>query len=130
MAHAILVVGEVADGALTPITAEMLGAARRLSDGGTVGCALIGSGVQASAQDAIARGADEVLVVDDAQLAEYNTDTYLQAMLAVNEQAAAPIILFGQTNMGRDLAPRLAFRQGTGVVMDTIELAIEGEAVA
>ncbi len=126
MAHAILVVGEVADGALAPITAEMLGAARRLSDGGTVGCALIGSGVQANAQDAIALGADEVLVVDDAQLADYNTDTYLQAMLAVNEQAAAPIALFGQTDMGRDLAPRLAFRLGTGVIMDTVELAIEG----
>ena len=57
MAHAILVVGEVADGALAPITAEMLGAAKRLSDGGTIACALIGSGLGSNAGDAIALGA-------------------------------------------------------------------------
>lgn len=126
MAHAILVVGEVADGALAPITAEMLGAAKRLSDGGTVACALIGSGAGSNAGDAIALGADEVLVADNAAFAEYNTDTYMQAILKLTEQAAAPVILFGQTDIGRDLAPRLAFRLGTGVIMDTIELAMEG----
>ena len=127
MASSILVVGEVEEGSLAKITAEMLGAARRLSGDGTVVCALIGSGVEASSQAAIALGADEVLIVDDAALAEYNTDTYLQAMLKVAEHASAPIILFGQTNLGRDLAPRLAFRLETGVIMDTIELAMEGD---
>lgn len=131
MANAILVTGEVADGALIPLTAEMLGAARRLaeSSGQSVACALIGSGVEGKAQDAIALGADEVLVVDDPALAEYNTDTYLQVMLKVAESASGgspAIILFGQTNMGRDLAPRLAYRLNTGVIMDCIELAMEG----
>ena len=126
MANAILVVGEVADGALAPITAELLGAAKRLSDGGTVACALIGSGAGSNAADAIALGADEVLVADDAALAEYNSDAYMQAMLKVAEQAAAPVILFGQTNIGRDLAPRLAFRLGTGVIMDAVELEMQG----
>ncbi len=127
MASSILVVGEVEEGSLAKITAEMLGAARRLSGDGTITCALIGSGVEASGQAAIALGADEVLVVDDAALAEYNTDTYLQAMLKIAEQASAPIILFGQTDLGRDLAPRLAFHLDTGVIMDTIELAMEGD---
>ena len=126
MAHAILVVGEVADGALAPITAEMLGAAKRLSDGGTVACALIGPDASSNAGDAIALGADEALVADNPALAEYNTDAYMQAILKLTEQAAAPVILFGQTNIGRDLAPRLAFRLGTGVIMDTVELAMEG----
>lgn len=129
MANGILVVGEVEDGALVPITREMLGAARRLAgeSGQSVACALIGSGVEGKAQECIAFGADEVLVVDDPNLAEYNTDTYLQAMLKVLEQAAPAIILFGQTNLGRDLAPRLAFRLDTGVIMDSVELAMEGD---
>ncbi len=110
-----------------PITGEMLGAARRLSSDGTVACALIGARVESSAQSAIALGADEVLVVDDPALADNNTDTYLQAMQKIAEQASAPIILFGQTDLGRDLAPRLAFRLETGVIMDTIELAMEGD---
>lgn len=126
MANSILVVGEVTDGGLAPITAEMLGAARNLASDG-VGCVLMGSGVESAAQAAIAHGADEVFVVDDPALTEYNTDTYLQATLRANEQAGAPIILFGQTNLGRDLAPRLAFRLETGVIMDTIELAMEGD---
>jgi electron transfer flavoprotein alpha subunit len=32
----------------------------------------------------------------------------------------------GQTNIGRDLAPRLAFRLGTTVAMDCVELAVDG----
>jgi electron transfer flavoprotein alpha subunit len=126
MASGILVIGEVSEGALVPITGEMLGAARRLN-AGTVACALIGSGVEAQAKDAIAAGADEVLVVDDTALAEYNSDTYIQAAAHVIEQAQPSIVLFGQTNVGRDLAPRLAFRLGTGVIMDTVELALEGD---
>ncbi len=126
MANSILVVGEVADGALAPISAELLGAARRLTGDG-VGCALTGSGVEAVAKEAIAFGADEVFVVDDPQLAEYNSDAYIQAMQKVVEQASPSIVLFGQTNVGRDLAPRLAFRLNTGVVMDATELAMEGD---
>ena len=64
MASSILVVGEVGEGGLAPITKEMLGAGRRLSADGSVGCALIGSGVEAHAQSAIAHGAAEVFVVD------------------------------------------------------------------
>ena len=129
MANVILVVGEVAGGALVPITGEMLGAARRLagSSGQTVACALIGAGVEARAQECIALGADQAFAADDAALAEYNSDAYLQAMLKIVEQAAPAIVLFGQTNLGRDLAPRLAFHLGTGVIMDTVELAMDGD---
>ena len=126
MANAILVVGEVADGALVPITTELLGAARRLG-GGSVACVLIGSGVEANAKDAIAFGADEALVVDSGDLADYNSDAYLQALLKVVEQASPGIVLFGQTDLGRDLAPRLAFRLSTGVIMDCVELSMAGD---
>lgn len=127
MANVILVVGEVDGGGLVPLAGEMLGAARRLADasGHSVACALMGSGVEAQGQAAIALGADQAFVVDDAALAEYNTDTYIQAMVHVVEQASPAVILFGQTNLGRDLAPRLAFRLRTGVIMDTVELAME-----
>jgi electron transfer flavoprotein alpha subunit len=129
MANSILVVGEVAEGALAPIAAQMLGGARKLAgdSGASVACVVIGSGVEAQAQEAIAFGADEAYAVDDAALAEYNSDSYAQAMAKVVEQVSPAIILFGQTDLGRDLAPRLAFRLGTGVIMDTVELAMEGD---
>lgn len=129
MVNVILVVGEVADGELVPLSGEMLGAARRLAgaSGHTVAAALLGSGVEAKARETIAQGADQAYVVDDGALAEYNSDAYLQAMLKLVEQVAPAIILFGQTNLGRDLAPRLAFHLNTGVIMDTVELAMEGD---
>ena len=128
MANTILVVGEVAEGALVPISAELLGGARRLAEGSgqTVVCVLLGSGVEGVAQETIAFGADEAFVVDDPALTEYNSDVYLQAMLKVAEQLSPAMILFGQTNLGRDLAPRLAFRLETGVIMDCVEMTMEG----
>ena len=128
MANVILVVGEVAEGALVPISAELLGGARRLAgeSGQTGACVLLGSGVEGVAPETIAFGADEAFVVDDPALTEYNSDVYLQAMLKVAEQVSPAMILFGQTNLGRDLAPRLAFRLETGVIMDCVEMTMEG----
>ena len=36
-------------------------------------------------------------------------------------------LLLGQTAIGRDLGPRLAFRLGTSVTLDCVELAIDGD---
>jgi electron transfer flavoprotein alpha subunit len=121
----ILVVGEVAGNALSPFSTELLGAARRLDGaGGDVSCALLGSGVEGVAQEAIAFGADKVYVVDDAALTQYTTDGYVQAMEAIVAQANPAVILIGQSNTGRDLAPRLAFRLNTAACMDAIDLAV------
>ena len=129
MANGILVVGEVQDGQLVPVTAELLAGARKLAESGgqQVQCLLVGSGVEGLAQEAIAAGADEVLVADDPALAEYNSDTYIQAIEKAVQDEQPLVVLFGQTNLGRDMAPRLAFRQKTGVIMDAIELSMEGD---
>jgi electron transfer flavoprotein alpha subunit len=128
----ILVLAETADGTLAAITAELLAAARRL--GGSLGqpacAALVGSGVAGLAEEAIAFGADKVFVADDAQLAQYTTDAYVAAMEQVCRQASPAALLLGQTDIGRDLAPRLAFRLGTTVAMDCVELDIQDGKVA
>lgn len=127
----ILVVGEVASNALSPFSTEILGAARRLDGaGGPVSCALLGSGVEGIAQEAIAYGADKVYVVDNPALEQYTTDGYVQAMEAVIAQANPAIILMGQSNMGRDLAPRLAFRLNTTACMDAIDLSVSDGKLA
>jgi electron transfer flavoprotein alpha subunit len=122
----ILVVTEVAEGALVPISSEMLGAARRLADelGQPVQAALLGQGVEPLAQELIAAGADKVYVVDDAILAEYQSDAFVPAAEKVCHEANPSIVLLGQTDIGRDLAPRLAFRLETAVAMDCLDLAV------
>ncbi len=123
----ILVVGEVVEGKLLPITAEILGAGRRLADElkEQVTCILIGEKMGDAGKAAVAAGADKVLVADDAQLKAYENSTYMQVMEKAVAEVAPRIILMGQTANGRDLAPRLAFKLGVSAVMDCLELAID-----
>ncbi len=123
----VLVYGEVAEGKLSGTTAELLGCGRKLADdlGQELSAVLAGSGVSGLAQEAIAAGADKVYVVDDAQLQNYQTATYVAVMEKVAKQAMPQIILMGQTSVGRDLAPRLAFRLETAAVLDCVALSIE-----
>jgi len=123
----ILVVGEVAEGKLLPITAEILGAGRRLADElkEQLSCILIGEKIGDAGKAAVAAGADKVYAADDVQLKEYENSTYMQVMEKAVAEIAPRIIIMGQTSNGRDLAPRLAFKLGVSAVMDCLELAID-----
>lgn len=125
----VLIYGEVTEGRLDSISLELLGIGRKLADdlGQELGAVLLGSGIGDAAKEAILFGADKVYVVDDPVLKDYQTDSYTAVMEKVCKQLLPDILLLGQTSIGRDLAPRLAFRLGTGVTMDCIELAIDPE---
>ena len=124
----ILVVGEAAEGKLLPITAEILGAGRKLADElkEPLNCIIIGAGLGDTGKAAVAAGADKVLLADDAQLKDYENSTYMQVMEKAVAELAPKVIIMGQTANGRDLAPRLAFKLGVSAVMDCLELAIDG----
>ncbi|MDD5082564.1 MAG: electron transfer flavoprotein subunit alpha/FixB family protein [Dehalococcoidales bacterium] len=123
----VMVFGETVEGKLSPVTAEMLGAGKRLAkDLGQELCAiLVGGDVSGFAQEAVALGADKAYVVNDPLLKDYQTDAYVTVMEKVVKEVMPRILLLGQTTIGRDLAPRLAFRLGTAVSMDCIDLAID-----
>ena len=125
----VLIVGECGEGALAAITAELLGGGRKLANdlGEELAAVLIGEKVSEYAQDAISFGADKVYVVESPELKNYVSDSYLAIMEKVYGQASPAVILLGQTSAGRDLGPRLAFRLGTGVTTDCLELAIDPE---
>ena len=127
----VLVIGEVDGGSLTAGTAELLGAATRLSAdlGGGVACALIGAGVAAAADAAIAAGADTVYVAEHEGLAQYQTETYVPVAAAIAEQDGPKVVLLGQTSIGRDLAPRLATRLESAGAMDALSIEVEGDRV-
>ncbi len=118
---------EVSEGKLIAIATEVLGAGRRLADelGEELSAVLVGSGVSGLAQEAIAFGADKVYVVDDSQLKDYQTATYVSVIEKVIKQAMPRILILGQTSVGRDLAPSLAFRLETAASLDCLELSID-----
>jgi electron transfer flavoprotein alpha subunit len=131
MAEGVLVIGEIQDGALVGITAEMLGAARRIADvqGGLVNLALFGEGAEALAQDGIAAGADLVYTEDNAAFSDYLPERWLAAAQTAVDFADPAVVLIGATTPGRDLAPRLAFRLNTGLAVDILSFEVEGEKV-
>ena len=121
---------EVAQGKLAAIATEELGCGRKLADdlGQELCAVLVGSEVSSFAREAIPFGADKVYVVDHSLLKDYQTDSYLAVMEKVIKQVMPQVLLMGQTPIGRDLAPRLAFRLETTATMDCIELAIDPES--
>lgn len=123
----VLVFGELADKKLAAITAELLGCGRRLADElkENLCCLLCGEVVGELSKEAIAFGADKVYVVEHPLLKEYQADSYMQVAEKVVKENSPRIVLIGQTAMGRDLAPRLAFRLGAGLATDCLDLKID-----
>ncbi len=107
-----------------PTSWEALGAARNL--GGKVIAAVLGSGVEAIAQEAIARGADVVYLADDATLAAYRTDPYVAVLKGIVAQVKPDVLLIGATARGRDLAAALAAELDTGLASDCLDLSVDG----
>ena len=127
MAKNVWVFCEQRDGELQPVAIELLGVARELADkvNEKVVALLLGDGVSAKAKDLVAYGADEVRVVDHANLKHFVTEYYAQAVTQVVKANDPNVVLFGATSIGRDLAPRLSARLHTGLTADCTKLEMD-----
>jgi electron transfer flavoprotein alpha subunit len=125
----VLVFGEIDGDHLSPLTLELLGTGATLAGDihQTLHLVHVGAEIPAALVDAYGYGAMGVYAASDPALAEYEPDLYLQAMEQVVGRLRPRIILFGQTDKGLDLAPRLAFRLRAGVTLDCIDLAVAAD---
>jgi electron transfer flavoprotein alpha subunit len=114
-----------------PASWEAIGAGRKLADGlGSGVTALVfGENVAALADAAIHYGADEVLLADDATLADYRTDPYTSLLAKLAADGQPEVILFPTTTRGRELAGTTAIDLDTGVLVDVIDMALDGDNV-
>ncbi|AZV44639.1 MULTISPECIES: electron transfer flavoprotein subunit alpha/FixB family protein [Peribacillus] len=126
MASKFLVLGEVRDGSLRNVSFEAIGAAKVAADGGEVVGVLIGESVQALGVELIQYGADRVVVVEDAKLAQYTSDGFSQALLAVIEAENPDGLIIGHTSLGKDLAPKIAGKLEAGLISDVTALEVAG----
>ena len=127
MAKNVWVFCEQRDGELQSVAIELLGVARELADkvNEKVVALLLGDGVSAKANDLVAYGADEVRVVDHANLKHFVTEYYAQAVTQLVKANDPSVVLFGATSIGRDLAPRLSARLHTGLTADCTKLEMD-----
>ncbi len=128
-AKGIWVYLEQEQGELEGVSLELLGKARELADdlSATVTGILLGYPVKQLAEQAIAGGADEVLVAEHPDLQIYSTDPYTKVVTAAAREENPDIFLLGATPYGRDLAGRLAVRLQTGLTADCTGLSIDQE---
>jgi len=120
----VLVFAEQRDGSIKKPALEAVSEGRRLADvlGGNLTALLIG-GADVPA-DALAKlGADRVATVTDPRLALYVPEAYTRAAAEAVSAAGAEVVLMSATAQGKDLAPRLAARLGTGLASDCTALA-------
>ena len=126
----VMILGEVTEGNLSSISTELLGCGRKLADElrQELSALLIGSAVRGCAQEAIAYGADRVYVVEDPLLEDYQADSYVAAAEKAAKESNPAILLLGQTEIGSDIAARLAFRLETAAVLDCVALEIDPDS--
>ena len=129
MSKNVYVVAEQRDGKVMKVSYELIGKARDLADalGQDVVAVLMGSNIAEAAGELAKAGADKVIYVDDAMLAEYVTEPYAKALTAVIKANDPEIVLFGASSIGRDLAPRVSARIHTGLTADCTKLEINEE---
>lgn len=120
MARKVLVLGEARDGSLRNVSFEAIAAAKTVAEGGEVVGILIGDTVSSLGKDLYQYGADRVVAVEDAKLAQYTPDGYSQALMAVIEQEKPEGLIFGHTSLGKDLAPKIASKLNSGLISDAI----------
>lgn len=120
-----------ADGVVLPVALELVGKGRELAR--ERGCRLVAVlGEHSDADDANARalaaaGADEVLRTCDDRLAHTDVECYAAWLCALALERRPEVILYGATNFGRELAPRVAVTLQTGLTADCTILEMDRE---
>lgn len=131
-AKGILTWAEIANGKIARPSIELLTPARKLANqlgNDTKICTLlIGKDVKDQAKVLFEHGADEVIVVEDKRLEEYLVLPFSSIFAQVIKERNPEIALFAATTSGRELAPRIGVKTGSGVTADCTGLEI-GEYV-
>ena len=115
------------EGDIHRVTYELIGKARELAAviGHEVYALMIGSGIEASAEKLLHYGVDKVFVYDDPALLDFRVEPYTAAFYDFVEKVHPSSILVGATNLGRQLAPRIAARCKAGLTADCTVLEMK-----
>ena len=122
----VLVVAELAEGAVTKPTIELVTLARRLGDPVVV---VLGEGAETVAAKVGEFGANRVLSVTDPALADYLVAPKAEALAQVAEAVRPAAILLTSTGEGKEIAGRLAIKLGSGLITDATDVSADGTTV-
>lgn len=128
MSNDVLILAEHANGKIKKYSFELAGIARVIAGktGGQVHALVVGSGVTGFAGELGKYGVAKVHVVDGAEHAHYNAETWTAALEAAAKTVSPAVILGTASPSGKDALPRAAARLGAAYASDCIEAAWDG----
>lgn len=131
MANAILVFIEHRGGVINKTSLEAIAAAQSLASQlqQTVSGVILGSDVDALAQEIAAYDLAKVIKATNTKLADYTPDGYSAGMEHVVRQLDPQLVVMPHTYLVRDFAPKLAARFGKSLISDCIRAQVSGEAI-
>ncbi len=109
------------------VTYELCGKAKKLADvtNHPVYALLIGYNLEKNAQKLLNYGVDKVFLYDHPAFRDFKIEPYTSAFCDFIEKHHPSSVLIGATNLGRQLAPRVAARCRTGLTADCTMLEMK-----
>jgi len=122
----VWVVAESRLAGVHPATFELVGKARELADSleTNVGVVITGHNLNSIPQQLIAAGADNIYVIDDPLLSEFDPIAHRKVIADAISKYWPQIVLYAATPQGRVLAPLISYRVGCGLTADCTGLDI------
>jgi len=115
------------DGTPKSVGLELLNPGRKLADGqgGKLVAVVIAENADSAAKAADDYGVDRVITIEGSEYKHYSTDAHSAAFTYLIEKYEPMAVMIGATGAGRDLAPRVSARVGTGLTADCTELGVD-----
>lgn len=122
----VWVYAEQEGGEINPASYELLGKAAELAGilNEKAGAVLVGKNIKGLPGELIAYGADKVYAIEHELLEMFLPLPYARAVSSLAEKYKPQMMLFSATPMGRELAPRVAYRTRAGLTADCTGLDI------
>ena len=114
---------------IADVSAELIGAAREISDGRVFAVVFGGQEVKPLYPRLFGYGVDTLYHVREPSLDVYSPEAYAGCVASLIERIVPATVLMGATPRGRELAPRIAGMIGTGLTADCTGLRAEGRKV-
>ena len=123
----ICVYADCTGGTIHRVTFELIGKARELAavTGHPVFVLAIGHGLESCAKTLRHYGVDKIFLYDHPAFTDFRIEPYTEAFCDFIDRQKPSSILVGATNLGRQLAPRVAARCRTGLTADCTVLEMK-----
>jgi len=123
----VCVIAQQHDGKIASVSIELIGEGKKLANktNSSLYVVILGNKIDKLVEDISHYGVDTIFYYEDELLENYSTEAYTKVISEFINNNKPEIVIFGASSIGRDFAPRVAARIGTGLTADCTALDID-----